>query len=925
MRPLNLFMTAFGPYAGTVEIDMSRLGERGIYLITGDTGAGKTTIFDAITFALYGEPSGDIREVEGLRSKYASEDTPTDVELTFSNGGKVYKIRRNPAYMRPSKRGGGLTERKAEAVLTLPDGSVIARRSEVDSKICEILGVNRGQFMQIAMIAQGDFLRLLNADTEERQKIFRDIFKTSPFRALQDELRARASEAARDCEGARARLADRISSVECASDEETAKAAELSEAARQSAGQAAAAEQALKFADWLICADRERLKRLEEQKAGLERARAEAEARAAVARESQKARARLAEAVRERELAAAGAEEAKADLAALSSRAEEAEGFLRTAAQYEQLIPRYAALDQARAALAEAEREEGALSKALSRDREESAAISARLERDKQKFRQLEGAPARLEKAAARAEEIAAGLRSLKDIAARISALEELRDALSSAQKEYALCESRAMSARAEYENCYDWFLKNQAGMLAAGLKPGSPCPVCGSLSHPSPAHMAGESVTEAQLGELKERSEKLADLRERASRRAGELNAGCGSARTELAAKAKELGISAGELSPGAVSALVSAAEEQDRAVRAEMRECAAQIDERKRADTDISSGERRLAALNASVSERAAALSAASERAKSARANAASLSDGLPFGELSLLMRGIDELKRRKSEHDSAFSAARERADALALKLGRLDGEIRSLQSRIAESPADDGESEKARMAAESALAQTEAGMRDIAARIKINVRAREETERCRATLGEAESAYLIARSLSNTANGNVPGREKIMLETYVQTFYFDRVVAKANLRLLKMSGGQYELMRRRSAGNLRSQSGLELEVLDHYNGSVRSVKSLSGGESFMASLSLALGLSDVVQAAAGGIRLDTMFVDEGFGSLDERSLEQAINCLMSLAEGNRLVGIISHVSELKERIDKQIVVTKRRSGGSTAKISD
>ena len=189
--------------------------------------------------------------------------------------------------------------------------------------------------------------------------------------------------------------------------------------------------------------------------------------------------------------------------------------------------------------------------------------------------------------------------------------------------------------------------------------------------------------------------------------------------------------------------------------------------------------------------------------------------------------------------------------------------------------------------------------------------------------AELQKLEEKWAFVQSLSNTANGNLAGKEKIMLETYIQMTYFDRIIRRANLRFLVMSGGQYELKRRREASGSRSQSGLELDVIDHYNGTERSVRTLSGGESFQASLSLALGLSDEVQSSAGGIRLDTMFVDEGFGSLDEESLQQAVRALSSLTEGNRLVGIISHVGELKEKIDRQILVKKDREGGSRVEI--
>lgn len=208
-------------------------------------------------------------------------------------------------------------------------------------------------------------------------------------------------------------------------------------------------------------------------------------------------------------------------------------------------------------------------------------------------------------------------------------------------------------------------------------------------------------------------------------------------------------------------------------------------------------------------------------------------------------------------------------------------------------------------------------------ISSRLDRNGEALKNIRKGSGRLTEVETKWTWVKALSNTANGNIGGKEKIMLETYVQMTYFDRILARANTRFMIMSGGQYELKRRIEAENNRSQSGLELDVIDHYNGTERSVKTLSGGESFKASLSLALGLSDEIQSSAGGIRLDTMFVDEGFGSLDDESLQQAMRALYGLTEGNRLVGIISHVSELKEKIDKQIVVTKEKSGGSRAEI--
>lgn len=247
-----------------------------------------------------------------------------------------------------------------------------------------------------------------------------------------------------------------------------------------------------------------------------------------------------------------------------------------------------------------------------------------------------------------------------------------------------------------------------------------------------------------------------------------------------------------------------------------------------------------------------------------------------------------------------------------------------ITTIGKRISEAESPDKD------AVEKALAESKA-VRDnidecivcVSARLGKNRESREKIKERFDSLSSLDAKYAWVRSLSDTASGNLNGKEKVMLEAYVQGEYFDRIIARANLRFLMMSEGQYELTRKKQSDSNRSQSGLELDVIDHYNGSQRSVRTLSGGESFMASLSLALGLSDEIQSTSGGVRLDTMFVDEGFGSLDEDALSQAISALSSLTEGNRLVGIISHVAELKERVEKQIIVTKNKSGGSSLRI--
>lgn len=919
MRPLNLKMSAFGPYAGEVQLNMSALGTSGLYLITGDTGAGKTTIFDAITFALYGQPSGDVREVDGLRSKYAAPQTPTFVELIFSDGGKVYKIRRNPAYLRPAKKGEGLTEQKAEAELTLPDGTVVTRRADVDKRVCEILGINGDQFRQIAMIAQGDFMRLLNAGTEERQKIFRDIFKTGYFKALQDELRTAANAAFADCKSVRDRLADCINRTECPQDSEYYNTClEFKE-------QTPPAEQALEVIDAIICADERAKTSLEEDKKRLDGELSALQAALTADDLRQRQRADLIAAQKMQEEQQRLVTEAEERRDKLASQADEYEKTAREVVRLESLLPKYRALS---AATAEREGAQAAIEKCRGDIDNYCAslnALSSRLNRTRERLSLIDDAPVRLARAQANSQSIEGDIKKLSDLSNRLASVSGLQKELSSSQREFGRLDALTLQKRSEYEGAYDLFLKNQAGVLAGQLKEGAPCPVCGSVNHPSPAHIPERMVSQSALDGLKAEYERMSAQREKSSAACGEVKATLQSAMAELESCALAFSLPADmQKLPEALSSRLEVAQTELKEAAADIKQAEADCEEKKRVQSAISADERAEKEGNNALGECKVRLSSLSAQLQAAQSKIAELSADLPFPDGAALEEHIRQLKAAKSRYDAAVKSAGEEHLALTAKLSELNGRIKRLSDELSQGKDIDAEQFRQRYAqAKRASDGAEASLREVISRLKFNVRTRADISAASGQLAAAEQKYSVLRTLSNTANGSVQGKEKVMLETYVQTFYFDRIIAKANLRLSKMSGGQYELMRAKSAENLRSQSGLELEVYDRYNCTVRSVKSLSGGESFKASLSLALGLSDVIQAAAGGIRLDTMFVDEGFGSLDEQSLEQAIDALSSLAEGDRLVGIISHVSELKERIDKQIVVTKNKTGGSSVRI--
>ncbi len=911
MKPLKLVMSAFGPYADRVEIDMSALGESGLYLITGDTGAGKTTIFDAITFALYSEPSGDIREVEGLRSKYAAPSTPTFVELTFSDGGKNYLVARSPAYMRPSKKGTGVTEQKAEVCLTLPDGSVITRRADADGAIAEILGVNRDQFMQIAMIAQGDFMRLINAGTEERQRIFRDIFKTSYYKTLQDELRSAASRADREREDAFRRLSEAIARIELP---------------EEYSGAACAAEDpqgANDLIGHIISADETQKEQTEKLKDELFMRKSSAEAALREAERRQKLRRDLSQARAARDELNAAVAAAKKAREELQSRDGQMNDIGDKIARYKQLLPTYTALKEAQGEMDGASLAAEKIAAELARDKALYSSAEKELEGLTGEYKSLEGVAADLARAETACRECERACAELEGVKSRVESVRAIRKSCDEARGQFMSLDKETIGLRMRYDDEYDRFIRNRAGVLARGLKEGEPCPVCGSLNHPSPAHMQGQTLSQEELARLKDDYEKISAKRAEASENAGKWAARLQSAESELAAAARQVG-AAGDDIEGEVEELIRANLSERKKAAERVASLTAAAERRTKIEADISAHQSSVKELSSKIDKLTSEQADAAAELRAAEAKIKSLSQGLPFKSADLMNAELESLNAQKTQYEQACARAEGELSERTAKLNRCAGEVSSLEGQLGSgAEVDAAAAAKEAEEVNAACREVEGKLSALTARIKLNCRTRDDISSAARAHESAQQKYVMLKSLSNTANGNVPGKEKIMLETYVQTFYFDSIIAKANVRLLRMSGGQYELLRKKEADNIRSQSGLELEVLDHYNGSVRSVKSLSGGESFKASLSLALGLSDVVQAAAGGIRMETMFVDEGFGSLDETSLAQAIDALISLAEGNKLVGIISHVAELKERIDKQIVVTKNKTGGSSVKV--
>ncbi|HJC21737.1 MAG TPA: SMC family ATPase [Candidatus Butyricicoccus avicola] len=919
MRPLTLTLSAFGPYAGQITLALEQLGKNGLYLIRGDTGAGKTSIFDAIAFALYGEASGDQREAAMFRSQYAAPDTPTFVELTFESAGKTYRVRRVPEYTRPAKRGGGVTLQRAEAELTMPDGRVVTRVKEVGQAVREIVGVDREQFAQIAMIAQGDFLKLLVASTEERMRIFRQIFHTGRYQKLQAALKDQLAALSRARDKLRDGLMQAVGSARYPADSVLGQRLADAQAGRLLLQETAALLDEIVRQDSAAQeAGRRALERLDKQIGQAARTLGQA-------RELAAARTQLRDAQAKRQAIQQEMEKAGAARAALAARKPEREALAQQAVALAEEVRRHEACSRLDQALEAAQKRytagcaaQAACAKQLTDLADQQAAARAGQER-------LADSAIRAEKQRAEHAALLEEQRAFNGLSRDLDAVAASARQYARVQKDYLAAAQSAEAAQGRYQQMNRAFLDEQAGILALGLQDGAPCPVCGACSHPRPAQVTLGAPREADLEQAKQQAAAAQDEAGRLSAEAGQLRGALEARRAGLQQRAREL---LGDVPCEEMAEQIAAA---GAALRDRLAACKSALDQAQQDMQQLDQFGHTLRTLEQAVQQaqaRQAAAQQAIARAEQDTQHLArqkqELADGLRYPDQAAARRAaqqtkdtIQDLDRRTEQADQAYQACKSQADA-------LEGTIAALAGQLEHAPEIDMETIQAELEACNARRRAlEDGQTARAARLDRNQDALRALETHGAALAEAEQKWGWVKSLADTAGGQLVGREKIMLETYVQMTYFDRILARANTRLMVMSRGQYELKRRAQAENNRRQSGLELDVVDHYNGSVRSVKTLSGGESFQAALSLALGLSDEVQSAAGGVQLDVMFVDEGFGSLDEEALEQAVRALSDLSGGNRLIGIISHVEALARRIDRQIVVTKHGTAGSDAVI--
>lgn len=941
MRPEKLTISAFGPYADRTEIDFSRLGDSGLYLITGDTGAGKTTIFDAITFALYGQASGQVRDSAMFRSKYADTATETFVELVFSYQGKKYQVFRSPEYMAPKKRGTGLTLRKAEAQLIYPDErQPVTKARDVTKAIEELLGLDYEQFTQIAMIAQGDFQKLLLAGTVQRGEIFRQIFHTGIYQQVQLKLKEAAQSRYKEYDEMRRSIAQYLDGVKLRQREGT-EAEEFAELKKgKFEGKLERSLEILKsFIDQGEKRESELLKQEQEVDQKIRTMENILHLSAQKRNLEQKkdfARKQLEQLLPDLEKASGEAEKYKdADQKC------EALGILIREKQEQ--LKKYQVLEQLKKELDEIRMQLKKCRAGQEANIRQEQQLHKDMEQLKKERSLLENSQLDLQKAITEKEKRTQRKSELNGLETEMREFKGLYEATKEQQKKYQAAYEKAQQQSEYYQQIFHSFLDAQAGILAQELKENEPCPVCGSLSHPHPRIISkGRTVTSEILDNEKIKLDKLEKISADQSLEAGKLKERSNASWKQIVSGAEELleefqefrketkngNGQAGDFRTvwKQMILMINREKEQcknlltesDRKIReaeenTKRKQKVEKLLENLEKEKDIlqekkNSYDREQTGLTTKASENEKQQKNAAEEIRQVHSEAGKEVLEKEIREKQQEYIDLKENSRKMKETFERFQAEKARITSTIKTLDEQQKEIGEIREDEIREQYTESTTQKTELAEKrKELFSIQSGNLEIFR--KVQKRKEEMTK--------AEAEYVWMKNLSDTANGNLNGKAKIELETYIQMAYFDRILRRANVRLMTMSSGQYELKRQEQSENRKEKAGLDLNVIDHYNGTERSVKTLSGGESFQASLSLALGLSDEIQASAGGIRLDSMFVDEGFGSLDEEALSQAVKALSSLADGHRMVGIISHVAELKDRIENKIIVTKQCSG--------
>lgn len=918
MRPLKLVMSAFGPYAGKTELDLDQLGSEGIYLICGDTGAGKTTIFDAIAFALYGQPSGSIRQNSMLRSIYADDHDKTYVQLTFLHKGDTYQVTRNPEYTYPSSKNPSKTIRVApDAELIYPDGHAIHKTKAVTSAIESLLGMNRNQFTETAMIAQGTFQDILDEDTVSRGMLLKNLFHTDKYAILSKKLLDQANELYAELKDEKKKTALYTASIQCDDHDERKNTL-------VSAGENVQTEDVLEYLNQLdqeyslTLKDKQSEEKEKHQKQ-MEWNQQIGKDRALLSsiKELEAVNKDLPSSRNNKEIA----EKAWNDLQQ-SHLSEDINQLMIQKASEEKNLHAYEEYEDEKLTNSNLQNQKNLLLNQHKKMQEEIQNLNTSIQEDEIKKQKLSDTKEELmqcEKDMDTLQQRMHQISQLDDLSRHIHTLHQETE---QKQTQYKKAHTVSENAYAYWHHIREIYLNAQAGILAKDLEEGQPCPVCGSVHHPNPAVLKEDVPDQSDMDQAEEAYHEALDKEEQLARDTAQLLGNIHSEETQYASLLKETSIKEEDIDKeresvqNSLNILYQKQTELNNQINAlHDIESIYQKHEQdlKTKETALQESDNAIHKLDLSIKESAVKLESLKKQLSASSLSEAENHIQILSDTIKEKQDLMDHSRQNAIDADKDYQAILIRKETLEKSIGNQNVSEEDILQK-----------EKNVSDIHEQLLTLQNEISTIQASIHQNQSIAKHLKESADKYASLDQKYREVRALSDTANGTLTGKAKINLEEYVQMSYLDRILYYANIRYAKMSDGQYELVRRTEGSGLRSHAALDLDVIDHISGTYRSVKSLSGGESFLASLALALGMSDEIQAEAGGIEIETMYIDEGFGSLDSDALYKAVNAL-GLRNNHRLVGIISHVEQLREGIHKGIVVTKdfKHKGGSDAKV--
>ena len=891
MKPINIIISAFGPYKDKVIIDFTKLGENGIFLITGDTGAGKTSIFDAISFAIFGEVSGSNRPIKSIRSDFADPETETFVELEFLHKNKIYKILRNPSYEKPKKKGDGFTKKTADASLEFGD-KVVNGIKNVDTKIEEILGINAKQFKQIAMLAQGEFLKILFAESKDRTEIFRKIFDTNIYNLIAKKLKEKLKDNEENLKELKNTFTTNTANILWSAENKVdISAKDLNEVDIANVVEALKLEIKNNKAEDIKLQE-EILKKEQEINIDEENIKKQEELNIKIKNFNELLKKQIEYKQQEKEI-----EELKTKISKnqkIKERIKPKEEKVKN--QEEQIQRLEKDLENLNTKIIDGQKKE----------KEHNTKV------------ELVNKIGEIYKEYCNCVEIKD---ELLEKANRLKNIEKLELKKAEQVKEYTKIENEYKVMNVDYLEKEDEFFKEQAGILAEKLEANKPCPVCGSIEHPKIARKSVSVLTKQELDVLKK---SLENKQKEKQLKQGE----CIKTNSQINTLVEEFKDDFNEefnlekfknLIRDEFNKNKEKLEINEKMISEEYNKLSLNTLVLKEFDFEkFKDGV--IEAINLEKNELIKDKTIQEEKNKQLLEGKIKLKEYNEEFSKELLNLGF----KTKEEYKNLLIADKE-IENFQKHVEQFNTNVTVNNTKILEIEKE--VKDKQELDLTEAKAKLIKVKNELDEERKVHIQAKgklDNNTRIYNLLAENSKElkkkmkdFIIYDELSRTANGTLPGKKRIEFEQYVQATYFDMVILEANKRLAKMTENRYWLVRKEEPEKISDKVGLDLEVVDNYNGKKRDVKSLSGGEAFKAALSLALGLSDVIQSYSGGVVIDTLFIDEGFGSLDTESREQAINTLSLLIDNNKLIGIISHVTELKERIDKKIIVTKTNDG--------